>query len=145
MLQHDWIEKVPVPEEKFLFDEQNVWYLPHSAVVREGHESTSTRVVFDASAVNRHGESLNGAIFPGPKLQQDLLEILIQVRQHRYLLKADLSKMFHQIMLNPVHRDYHHFVWRNGNPDNPLTVYRWKRLVFGVSQSPDPQSRFLPS
>jgi len=48
-------------------------YLPHHGVVKEHSSSTKLRVVFDASAKNSKGVSLNDVLLVGPTLQDDLL------------------------------------------------------------------------
>ena len=57
----------------------NKWYLPHFAVVKSDRVTTKTRVVFDASA--KCGDiSLNDMIYPGPKLQRELFDVLLHFR-----------------------------------------------------------------
>ena len=53
------------------------WYLPHFAVVRTDRVTTKTRVVFDASA-KCNGVSLNDMICQGPKLQRELIDVLLR-------------------------------------------------------------------
>ena len=55
------------------------WYLPHFPVVREDRETTKIRTVFD-SAARCKGVSLNDVMLTGPKLQRDVLEILLRFR-----------------------------------------------------------------
>ena len=61
-------------------NEINQWFLPHFAVIKEERTTTKTRIVFDAAAKDR-GKSLNHAIRAGPKLQKDLLNVLIRFRR----------------------------------------------------------------
>jgi hypothetical protein len=56
-----------------------VWYLPHFPVVRMDKTSTKVRIVFDCSA-KTDGISLNGVIYTGPKLEQELFDVLIRFR-----------------------------------------------------------------
>ena len=51
------------------------WYLPHFPVVREDKETTKARIVYD-SAARYGGVSLNDNMLPGPKLQQDVFDVL---------------------------------------------------------------------
>ena len=50
------------------------WFLPHFPAVKEDIVTTKVRVVFDAAA-KHDGKSLNDAIWPGPKLQRDLVDV----------------------------------------------------------------------
>ena len=72
------------------------WFLPHFPVVREDRATTSVRIVFD-SAAKFKGGSLNHMMHSGPKLQQDLVDVLIHFRHHLVALVGDISKMFVQL------------------------------------------------
>ena len=76
------IEEVP-PEERKLPKERKVFYLPHRPVIREESISTKIRPVFDGSATNRNGLSINDALYTGPKLQNDIVDILFRFRTHK--------------------------------------------------------------
>ena len=52
------------------------WYLPHFPVLRESRSTTKVRIVFDASA-KYNGTALNDIIYQGPKLQNDLFNVLL--------------------------------------------------------------------
>ena len=52
------------------------WFLPHFPVVREDRATTKVRIVFD-SAAKFKGRSLNDMMHSGPKLQKDLVDVLI--------------------------------------------------------------------
>lgn len=61
-----------VPSEQIQpSDGHPVFYLPHHAVIREDKQTTKTRVVFDASARDSNGVSLNSCLEVGPALQPD--------------------------------------------------------------------------
>ena len=61
-------------------NEINKWFLPHFSVIKEERTTTKTRIVFDAASKDR-GKSLNDASRAGPKLQKDLLNVLIRFRR----------------------------------------------------------------
>ncbi|KRY64153.1 hypothetical protein T4A_722 [Trichinella pseudospiralis] len=54
-----------------------MWYLPHHVVTQQGPEAIKHRIVFDGS-VKFEGTSLNEQLYPGPKLQVNLLGILLR-------------------------------------------------------------------
>ena len=64
----DYIRQVPQSEV------EKQWFLPHFPVVKEDRVTTKVQVVFDAAA-KHDGKSLNDAIWPGPKLQRDLVDV----------------------------------------------------------------------
>jgi len=64
-----------VPPDKSIPTEE--WLLPRFPVVRADRSTTKTRIVFDASAMFQ-GKSLNSEALSGPKLQADMLSILVR-------------------------------------------------------------------
>ena len=112
-----------------------VYYLPHHPIIREDKTTTKCRVVFDASARNQQGMSLNDCLLPGPALQPNLVSILIRFRLHRIAIMADLRKMFLQIKLASKDQNCHRFIWRE-RPDEDPKVYCMTRVTFGVVSSP---------
>lgn len=89
------------------------FYLPHHCVIREQHETTKLRVVFDASIKTSTGKSLNDIQAVGPVVQSDLFSILIRFRLHKYVLTADIEKMYRQILVEPSQRHLQLVVWRD--------------------------------
>ena len=84
-----YVTKVPKTEE-------SQWFLPHFPVVREDKTTTKVRIVYDA-ATKYNGKSLNTAILPVPKLQRELVGVLIRFRQAPFALSGDISEMFLQV------------------------------------------------
>jgi hypothetical protein len=137
LLRRDWVEEVDVQSSNVLPEKATgTFYLPTSIVERPDAESTKNRLVFDGSCRTVDGMRVNDVLFPGPKTQSDILNILLGLRMHRVVLKADISKMFHQVVLHPADRDFVRFLWRDLDPQKPVRVMRWKRLPFGLNQSP---------
>ena len=64
------LEKDPESESKKC-------YLPHFAVIEPDKETTKTRIIFDTSAA-QDGTFLNNFIYQGPKLQRDLVNVLLR-------------------------------------------------------------------
>ncbi|XP_037930587.1 uncharacterized protein LOC119665433 [Teleopsis dalmanni] len=82
------------------------YYLPHQAVIRESSRTTKLRVVFDASAKSTNGKSLNDIMMTGPRLQQDIFDILMKWRLWKFVASADVEKMFRQIKIAREDQDY---------------------------------------
>ena len=70
----DYICQVPQTEV------EKQWFLPHFPVVKEDRVTTKVRMLFDAAA-KHDGKSLNDAIWPRPKLQRDLVDVLTRFRR----------------------------------------------------------------
>lgn len=117
-------------------DGRPVFYLPHHAIIREDKQTTKTRVVFDASAKDSNGVSLNSCLEPGPALQPDLVGILLRFRKNYVGIMGDIEKMFLQIRLKEEDRDSHRYLWRDLDPKATPKIYRMTRVTFGVVSSP---------
>ena len=67
------------------------------------------QIVFDASAKDSNGKSLNSCIEAGPSLQPDLGGILLRFRKKKIVATSDIEKMFLQIGLREQDRDSHRY------------------------------------
>ena len=73
-----------------------------------------------------------------------LTDVLLRFHSFNYVLVGDIEKAFHQISLNPDHRNLVRFLWFKDieNLDferfenNQLIGYRFCRVLFGVTFSP---------
>src|SRR5580765_393430 len=113
----------------------SVYYLPHHGVIKLDSATTKLRVVFDASSRCTNGSSLNQTLLSGPKLQQDLMAILLRFCIGSVALTADVKQMFRQIWIEPSQCDYQRIVWRFSE-DDPISDYRLKTVTFGIAPSP---------
>ena len=110
-------------------------YLPHHGVFKMDRISTKCRIVFDGSAKNSEGVSLNENLLPGPRRQLDIILLLINFRMHPYTIVGDISRMFHQINLDEKYRDLYRYLWHDDATKEPR-VFRFKRLTMGSVDSP---------
>ena len=137
ILDKGWAEKVRVGTlDELGLRQDGTYYLPHALVVRPDAESTKHRLVFDGSCKNSDKVSINNVLHRGPKTQSDIFVILLRLRLFRICLKADIRKMFHQLGLVGSDKDFVRFLWRDLDVSKPVEVYRWRRLPFGLNQSP---------
>lgn len=107
------------------------WYLPHFPVIKLDRETTKVRIVFDASA-KKDGISLNDAIHQGPKLQNELFDVLMRFRSKPVAIICDIEEMYLRVGIHPTDRSYHRFLWNSSAP----VQYEFNSLVFGVNSSP---------
>ena len=114
-----------------------VHYLPHHGVVCTDNATTKLRIVYDASS-KTSGPSLNECLYKGPKFNQMILDLLIRFRSYRIALVADVEKAFLMISVDGKDRDVLRFIWVDDvlKEEPELRVYRFTRVVFGVSSSP---------
>lgn len=87
-LSINYMKLVTAPDSK-----KCAYYLPHHAVLKESSITTKLRVVFDGSASSSSGLSLNDILYRGPKVQPDLVDILLRFRMHSVVITADIAKM----------------------------------------------------
>jgi len=111
------------------------YYMPHHAVIKESSSTTKVRVVFDASAKTSSSTSLNEKLLVGPKLQQDLFQILLRFRTHKIAITADIAKMYRQVAMDQQSWDFQRIVWRS-SPDLPLQDYQLTTVTYGTASAP---------
>ena len=98
-------------------------------VIQEDKLTTKIRPVFDASAKNNQGLSINDQLIEGPKTQSSISLLMINVRLNPIVLLADLRRMFYSIAYNPEpdgsmkglknNRDLYRFLWTNERDEVP--------------------------
>ena len=124
-----------VPAEDIPLNDNQVWYIPHHGVYHP-KKPDKIRVVFDCS-VEYAGECLNRHLLQGPELTNNLVGVLCRFRQEPVALMCDIEGMFHQVKVNPEHRNFLRFLWwENGNLDSEPTEYRMTVHLFGATSSP---------
>ena len=117
------------------------YYLPHRCVFKDS-TTTKLRVVFDASSKSPNGYSLNDCLLLGPRLQDDVFDILIRFRLHQYALSADVAKMYRQVALDESDRNFHRILWRDYVTDE-IRELRMTRVTYGVASSSYHSTRAL--
>ena len=108
--------------------------MPHHAVFKKS-TTTPLRIVFNASSKPNEGKSLNDCLMMGPSLTAKLNEILLQFRQGKYAVTADISKAFHRIIVHEADRKFLKFLWINLDSQELLT-FQFKVVLFGATCSP---------
>jgi len=109
------------------------YYMLHHAVTKESSNTTKVRIVFDASVKSDAGMSLNDLLLVGPTIQDKLFTHLIRFRTYKYVITADIERMYLQIRLHEDDRRYQQILWRK---DGKLITLQFNTLTFGVSSSP---------
>ncbi|XP_066596917.1 uncharacterized protein [Prorops nasuta] len=119
---------------------EETYYLPHHAVFKEESNTTKIRIVFDASAKKDKGIALNDTLMVGPTIQDRLVSHLIRFRTYRYVLTADIAKMYRQVWMHEDDKRYQRILWRQGGQ---IRDFNLNTLVFGISSSPFLATRTL--
>nr|CAI5825550.1 unnamed protein product [Callosobruchus analis] len=111
------------------------YFIPHHAIIKQSSVTTKCRIVFDASCKTDSGLSLNDVQYIGPTLQNDLTDILLRFRTYKYVIAADVSKMYRQILIDASQRKYQKIFWRE-NPDSDLKCFQLNTVTYGMASSP---------
>lgn len=116
-------------------DTNNTYYIPHHCILKPDSTTTKLRVVFDASAKAPGCISLNDSLLIGPKLQKNIITILLNFRTHSHVFVADIKQMYRQILIKQDHRNFQRILWRF-SPHDPIQDYKLNTVTYGVSSSP---------
>ena len=110
-------------------------YLPHIFVEKTESTTTRLRVVFDASCKTDSGLFLNDTLMVGPKLQNDIIPLILRFRLHRMGLTAGVEKMFRQILVHPDDRKLQHVIWRE-EFSGRINDYELDTVTYGTASAP---------
>lgn len=121
-------------------DQMN-YILPHHAVFKAS-STTKVRVVFDGSAKDHLGISLNDRQYAGPKLQANIDSIIMNFRFHQVAVTSDIKQMYRQILIHPADRHYQHILWR---PEKGADIQEFElnTVTYGLTSSPYLAQRVL--
>lgn len=108
--------------------------MPLLAVLRPESVTTPLRVVFNASAKNASGLSLNETLMIGPKLQPDLYDLLMKFRVHTVAFTADVSKMYRCIRVVEEDQDMQCVLWCD-EPTQPIETYCLTTLTYSTASA----------
>ncbi|XP_046480969.1 uncharacterized protein [Neodiprion pinetum] len=115
-------------------NDEEGFYLPHHAVIKETSQTTKVRVVFDGSAKSTTGISLNECLMTGPTIQDDLLTLILRFRLHNYVLTGDIEKMYRQCLVRPEDREYLRILWKEN--DGLIATFEHNTVTFGFTSAP---------
>ena len=111
------------------------FYLDHFPVYKQDKVSSKVRPVFNG-ALKFYGKSLNDSILAGPKMINEIPDVLMHFRKERICVSCDIKEMFLNIRLQPEDQPFHHFLWSaTGRPED-IKDYVWVRHIFGNTGSP---------
>lgn len=112
----------------------NRYYIPHHGVLKESSSTTKLRAVFDASLSSSTGVSLNQTLMSGPKLQENIQDIILRFRTYQVVFTCDIRQMYRNVRLHDDDCRYQTIFWRE-SPDQPLQEYELTTVTYGVSSS----------
>ena len=102
--------------------------------------------MFDASARNSQGVSLNSNLLAGPKTQLQIPYLMTHLRMNPIVLIGDISRMFYALkyqktpsnkgLLVEDLRDLYRFLWNEEDSKLAPQAYRVLAMLQGASDSP---------
>lgn len=111
----------------------HVFYLPHHGVIKETSVTTKLRVVFNGSCQVTAGKNINELLLTGPKLQRDIFDVLLWIRQFKYIFSSDVEKMYRQIKVHENDWKFQRIVWNN---HGHIDKYELTTVTYGLSCAP---------
>ena len=75
-------------------------------------------------------------IHAGPKLLQDLFNVLIRFRRNPVGIACDIKEMYLQIEVKEQDRSHFRLLWRDLDPNREPDVFEFNRVVFGKNSAP---------
>ena len=112
-----------------------VHYISHHEIVGPEKKSTPIRIVFNSSASYK-GHRLNDYWMKGPDLLNNLFGVLLRFRENEVAISADVSKMYHRVLIPEQDQHVHRYLWRNMETDRAPDVYVKTVLTFGDKPAP---------
>ena len=122
-----------IPDSE-LGDDNDCYYLPHSAVWKKGQEHLEPRIVFDGSANDANGHDPNSYILACPNNTLLLVAILILFRLEEIGISSDISKMYMSLLLREEDQRYARFVWRSDS-SKKISTYAFRKTPWGLADS----------
>ncbi|XP_035224256.1 uncharacterized protein LOC118196880 [Stegodyphus dumicola] len=113
---------------------ENSYFMPHRPVLRED-TTTNVRMVFDESSKEKHLNSFNDYLYPGPNLNPNILDVIMHFRTFSVAFCTDIDKAFVQIAITENNQNYLKFLWFSNEKAN-VEFFRFTRAPFRVTCSP---------
>ena len=76
---------------------------------------------------------MNDIMYTGPKLERELVEVLVRFRRFPVALVCDVAQMYLYISIAPKAQQYHRFLCKDLNQNKVPDHYEFNRLVFGLN------------
>ena len=112
----------------------NGWFLPHFPIIRPDKSTRKVRIASDSS-MKSEGKSLNDIIHPGPKLQQDLINVLLRFRRYPIALVCNIVEIHLRIGICSIDQPYQRILWRSLKRNKEPKKLQFTRDVFEINSS----------
>ena len=104
--------------------------------------TTKVTIVFDCSD-KYDGISLNDVIYAGPKLQRELIDVLIRFRRNPVVVACDIKEIYLQVEIAESDHSKFRILWRDLDEARETEIYEFNRVAFGKNPAPCMESQFV--
>lgn len=122
-------------------DSPGYFYTPCHCVFKSV-QSNKIRVVFDASSKSSMSVFLNDVLMVGLTIQQNLISIMLRFRTFKFVLAADIVKMYRQVKVHASQTRLQRILWRSDSSLNVQT-YKLITVTYGTSSASFLTTRYL--
>ena len=112
----------------------SVFYLPHHGVIKLDSETTRLRVVFNGSSPTTSGHSINDLMHTGANLLLNITDVLLWIRQHKFIFATDVTKMYRQVKVHEDDQDLQRVLWIDDNYKE--VPYKLTTVTYGTKAAP---------
>ncbi|XP_034935545.1 uncharacterized protein [Chelonus insularis] len=109
-----------------------VYYLPYHGVLRKDSVTTKLCVVFIESSSS--GFSVNDIQHTSAKVQKDITDVLIWIRQHKFVFTSDITKMYRRIKVHQDDWDLQRIFWVNEHSN--IIPYQLTTVTYSIRSAP---------
>lgn len=106
-----------------------VHYTHHHEVLKQSSTSTPFRIVFNSSA-DYKGHILNDYWAKGRDILNDLVGLLLRLRQNNTAVVGDIAKMYNAVKLEELEQYTHRIVWRDVDSSKTPEHYMLTAVAF---------------
>ena len=89
-----------------------------------------------------NGSAINDCLHTGPKLQDDIFDVILGWRIHRYVFSADIKQMFRQILIAPEDQRFQCILWR-ASDEQVIRAFDLCTVTYSLASSPYQAIRVL--
>ena len=111
------------------------YYIPHFGVIREDKETTKLRIVLNCAYQSEDGHCINDFLVKGPRVFNDLVNVLLLFRAREIGLMGDIQQMFLQLKLLPEDRKYVRILFQRYQ-SKEISAFECLAHMFGKADSP---------
>ena len=79
---------------------------------------------------------MNDIIYAGPKLQRELIDVLVRFPRNPVAVACDVKEMYLQVEIEESDRSFFRILCRDLDESREPDVYEFNRVVFGKNSAP---------